>query len=59
MSKRKSTTKPGIAGMGNSEQYAAMFGKRLSSATMKHDTRPNRQRTRSTSKRAAIAHGGW
>lgn len=59
MSKHTNPTKPGIAGMGNKELHAAMFGKRFGNATTKHDTRPNRQRTRSTSKRAAIAQGGW
>jgi hypothetical protein len=30
-----------------------------SSATQKHDSRPNRQRSRHAAKRAAISRGGW
>ena len=59
MARKKNTKAPKLAGMGNSELHAAMFAKRLSNATTKHDTRPNRQRTRSNAKRAAIRNGGW
>ena len=59
MASKKNTKTPKLAGMGNSELHAAMFAKRLSSAAGKHDARPNRQRTRSNAKRAAIRNGGW
>lgn len=50
---------PGMKNMGNRELYTAMLGKRLSNAAGSHDNRPNRQRTRSTSKRVAISNSGW
>lgn len=50
---------PGVKNMGNRDLYDAMFGKRTSNAAGSHDNRPNRQRTRSTSKRAALAASGW
>jgi hypothetical protein len=59
MAKATARKAPGIAGQGNRACYDAMFGKRLSSATSKHDTRPNRQRTRSAARSAAISGAGW
>lgn len=56
MAKKKT---PGIPGMGNREQFDAMFAKRTSNAAGTHDARPNRERTRSTSKNAAIRNSGW
>lgn len=56
MAKKKA---PGLAGMGNRPQYDAMLGKRLSSAAGTHDVRPNRERTRATTKSAAIRNSGW
>jgi hypothetical protein len=41
----------------NPEYAAAMHGLRSSGAAGSHDNRPNRQRTRSTSKRQAIKNG--
>ena len=49
-------TKSKFAGMGNSEQYHAMVGKRFGNAATKHDPRPRRQRTRRDTKRIAIRH---
>lgn len=37
----------------------AMHGKASSSCTQPHDSRPNRQRSRQDSKRAAIRNSGW
>jgi hypothetical protein len=41
----------------NEAYHQAMCELRRSSATSSHDTRPNRQRTRSTAKRQAIRNG--
>lgn len=49
---------PGLAGQGNFEQYQAMMGLRSSNAAQPYDSRPARERTRSTSKRKAI-RDGW
>ncbi len=58
MAKAKARKTPGIAGQGNFEQWAAMQGKRSSNAAQPHDNRPKRSRTRSTSRKQAIA-AGW
>ena len=41
----------------NPELHKAMLGLRSSSAASPQDNRPNRQRTRATSKKAAIRQG--
>lgn len=45
-------------GIENKDYHQAMIGLRRSSAASPHDNRPNRQRTRANSKRAAI-NSGW
>ena len=48
----------GLPNMGNLPMYEAMVAKYTSGAAGKHDSRPSRERTRSTSKANAI-RGGW
>lgn len=43
----------------NRDMHTAMLGFRRSSATSPQDSRPNRERSRQDSKRAAIRNGGW
>ena len=47
----------GFAPVRNEALHQAMCEIRRSSATSSHDTRPNRQRTRSDAKRQAIRNG--
>jgi len=49
---------PKYRAVANPEMAAAMRGLRRSSAAQPHDNRPNRARTRSASKRAAV-RSGW
>jgi len=48
-----------VKGNANPDYIIAMRGIRLSSAAGTHDNRTNRQRTRSTAKRASINNSGW
>ena len=54
----KAKKSKGIANMGNRPMYEAITAKYTSNAATSHDSRVNRQRTRSTTKRAA-ANFGW
>jgi hypothetical protein len=53
----KNFTAEGFETVRNENCYRAMVELRRSSATSSHDTRPPRQRTRSTAKRQAIKTG--
>lgn len=48
---------PKFRPVANPEFSQAMHEKRRSNCTQPHDTRPNRQRSRQDSKRAAIRNG--
>ena len=50
----KNFTVEGFQPVRNEEGHRAMMSKRSSNAAGTHDSRPPRQRTRSTAKRAAI-----
>ena len=53
----KNFTAAGFEAVRNEALHQAMVEKRRSSAAGSHDSRPNRQRTRSTAKRQAISTG--
>lgn len=55
---RQSFTTAGFAPVGNEARAAAERDRRLSSAAAKHDSRPNRLRSRGDAKRHAIK-SGW
>lgn len=55
--RNKNFTAEGFEAVRNENYYTEMAAKRSSSAAGSHDSRPNRERTRASSKRAAIKQG--